>query len=140
MKADRSRGGFTLIELMVVVIIIAALAGMVLPKVLPASKDAKRGIAKGEIQGITTALKLYYLHNDRFPSTDEGLDALLSEVPSARNWHGPYLDGDDYDDPWKQPYRYRYPGTQSNRDFDIWSVGEDGQEGTADDVSNWKDN
>ena len=138
MKTDRSRSGLTLIELMVVVIIIAALAGMVLPKVLPASRDAKRRIAKGEIGSITTALKLYYLHNDRFPSTDEGLDALISQVPSAKNWHGPHLDGDDYEDPWRRSYRYRHPGTQSSKDFDIWSVGEDGQEGTADDVSNWK--
>lgn len=138
MKADRSRSGFTLIELMVVVIIIAALAGMVLPKVLPATQEAKRNISKGDIQGITTALKLYYLHNDRFPSTDEGLDALVTSPPSAKNWHGPYLDGDAYEDPWGRPYRYRQPGTQSSRDFDIWSVGQDGQESTGDDVSNWK--
>ena len=137
MKARRIAAGFTLIELMVVVIIIAALAGMVLPRVLPASDDAKRNIAQGDIANITVALKLFYLHNDRFPTTEEGLGALIQAPASAKNWHGPYLDRSDMpEDPWKQVYQYRCPGT-SGSEFDLWSIGKDGQGGTGDDVTSW---
>jgi general secretion pathway protein G len=132
MHSDRT--GFTLIELMVVVIIIAALAGMVLPRVLPASDEAKRNIAMGDIANISVGLKMYRLHNDRFPSTDEGLDALMAKPASARNWNGPYLERRAFD-PWKGEYKYQYPGTHG-MDFDLWTEGP--ESGRADDdVNNW---
>lgn len=134
-RSDGTSGGFTLIELMVVVIIIAALAGMVLPRVLPISDDAKRGISTADIANITMALKMYRLHNDRYPSTDEGLNALLSAPASARNWRGKYLEKQPLD-PWKRPYHYRYPGTQNTDGFDIWSNGID-EHKSDDDVTNW---
>ncbi|MCK5528180.1 MAG: type II secretion system major pseudopilin GspG [Kiritimatiellae bacterium] len=128
MKNMKSRQGFTLIELMVVVVIIAALAGMVLPRLLPASDEAKKNISKGDIASITVALKLYRLQNDKYPSKSEGLAALvpkqLEKIPH---------------DPWKRPYKYRYPGTRSTAGFDIWSLGVDGNEGTEDDVANWQE-
>jgi len=132
-----SHSGFTLIELMVVVIIIAALAGMVLPRVLPATDEAKSHISKGDIAGITLALKMYRLHNDRYPSTDEGLGALMSAPSSAKNWKGPYLEKRAVD-PWKRPYKYRYPGQHNPSGYDIWSLGPL-EDDVADDVTNWGD-
>jgi general secretion pathway protein G len=136
MNATATRG-FTLIELMVVVIIIAALAGMVLPRVLPASDEAKHNIALGDIANITVGLKLYRLHTDRFPSTEEGLGALMSAPGSARNWKGPYLEK-AAKDPWKRPYHYKYPGAHNPSGFDIWSTGPNEQD-AADDVTNWEE-
>jgi general secretion pathway protein G len=131
------RNGFTLIELMVVVIIIAALAGMVLPRLLPASDEAKRNISKGDMANIGVALKLYRLHNDRFPTSDEGLNALMAAPSSARNWHGPYLEKKPRD-PWKRPYQYQCPGKHNTTGFDIWSLGID-ETSPADDVTSWEE-
>ena len=122
---------------MVVVIIIAALAGMVLPRVLPMSDEAKRNIAKGDIANITLALKMYRLHNDRYPSANEGLNALMQRPSSARNWNGPYLEKRPLD-PWRREYRYKYPGAQNTIGFDLWSLGPDEQSSSAD-VTNWED-
>ena len=126
-----------MIELMVVVIIIAALAGMVLPRILPASDEAKRSISKGDIANITVALKLYRLHNDRYPKTGEGLNALLSRPGSARNWNGPYLERRALD-PWKREYKYACPGNQNRNGYDIWSLGPD-ESDAGDDVTNWEE-
>jgi len=133
MKAKSGRSGFTLIELMVVVIIIAALAGMVLPKVIPASDDAKRKVALGSLAGIEVGLDLFRLHNDRYPKTQEGLAALQKRPPSAPNWSGPYLKKSPKD-PWRRMFKYQYPGSRNPNAFDIWSIGPDGQTGTEDDV------
>ncbi|MFC1452764.1 type II secretion system major pseudopilin GspG [Verrucomicrobiota bacterium] len=133
MNTSRSRSGFTLIELMVVVIIIAALAGMVLPRVLPASESAKRNIAKADLANIKVALKLYRLHNDRYPTTDEGLNVLLRGTPD-RGWNEPYLDSRPQD-PWDRTYRY----SVRDNELRIWSLGPDGQDGTADDVRSWEE-
>ena len=133
-KARVGRTGFTLIELMVVVIIIAALAGMVLPRVLPASNDAKTKIAAGDIANISTALTLFRLHNDRYPTTDEGLDALM-KPSSSSTWKEPYLERKAVD-PWKRKYQYRCPGAQNATGFDLWSQGPDPQN-ASDDITNW---
>lgn len=138
MKTHRHANGFTLIELMVVVIIIAALAGMVLPRVLPASDEAKAKIASGDIANISVALKLFRLHNDVYPSTQEGLDILL-KPSSSRTFKESYLERKPLD-PWKRKYQYRYPATRNTTgSFDLWSLGIDGKDGTDDDVTNWEE-
>lgn len=127
--------GFTLIELMVVVIIIAALAGMVLPKVLPASDAAKENIARGDVANITMALKLYRLYNNAYPTTQQGLNLLLQPSQDG-SWKEPYLDNKP-NDPWKRPYEYRCPGQHNPSGFDLWSVGKDPQD-ASDDITNWQ--
>ena len=136
----RQKRGFTLIELMLVIVIIGALAAMVVPRLAGRSEEARMGVAKADIRSnIATALKLYELDNGRFPTTDQGLQALLvkpTNPPVADNWKGPYIDEQPLD-PWKRPYSYRYPGTHPPRDYDLFSMGPDGKEG-GDDVTNWQ--
>ena len=136
-RKESLNSGFTLIELMIVVIIIAALAGMVLPRILPVSTEAKKNISHGDIANVTVALKLYRLHNDRYPSTQEGLQALRGKPTSAGNWNGPYLEKKAVD-PWKRAYQYKYPGTHNTDSFDLWSNGPD-EQSNDDDVTNWEE-
>jgi general secretion pathway protein G len=133
------KSGFTLIELMIVVIIMSALAGMVLPRLLNRAETAKSYIAKAEINGsLTTALKLYKLDNGTFPSnSDGGLKALMTKPSSAKNWKGPYLDKAP-NDPWGRPYNYKSHGSHNPTGFDIWSLGADEASG-EDDVNNWSE-
>lgn len=137
-----SRSGFTLIELMIVVIILAALAGMVLPRVLDRADDAKRNIAMGEIASITTALKFYKLDNGSFPTGDgqNALESALMRGPVGSNqggqWKGPYLEKAP-NDPWGRPYQYRYPGQHGTAGFDLWSMGPD-ENSAEDDITNWQ--
>ena len=129
--------GFTLIELMLVVIIIGALVAMVMPRLTGRGEQARTSAAKADIQAnIATALKLYELDSGNFPSTEEGLNALLDKPASATNWNGPYLEKKPID-PWGREYKYRSPGDHRS-DYDLYSLGKDGQEGTADDVKNWE--
>ncbi len=137
MKKGSKNKGFTLIELMVVVIIIAALAGMVLPKIWPVSTEAKKKIAQGDISNITLALQLYRLNNDCYPSSQEGLSALMSKPASARSWSGPYLEKKAVD-PWGKSYQYKFPGTRNVGGFDLWSNGPD-EQSVEDDVGNWQE-
>ena len=132
----QTRGGFTLIELMIVVIIIAALAGMVVPRLIGRSDEMKSRIVEGDFATLSTALKLFRLDNDRYPSSQEGLRALLVRPTGASNWSEPYIENEPLD-PWKQAYQYTYPGTRNKNGFDIFSIGADGESGSDDDVGNW---
>lgn len=132
-----SRRGFTLIEVMVVVLIIAALAGMVLPRVLNRADEARKDIARGEIAAIKTALDLFRLDFGRYPTEKEGLGALMSDPGQSGNWKGPYLQSAPQD-PWKQDYRYKSPGVHNVGGVDIWSIGLDPDDG-KDDVANWSE-
>jgi len=130
--------GFTLVELMLVVIIIGVLAAMVVPRLAGRSEEARRGVAKADIElNIATALRLYELDNGSYPSTGEGLDALLAAPPSAKNWKGPYLEKKPVD-PWGNPYNYKSPGTH-RVDYDLSSSGKDGLAGSSGSVNNWED-
>ena len=132
----KKRGGFTLIELMLVVIIIGALVAMVMPRLTGRGEQARVAAAKADIMSnIATGLKLYELDNGEFPSTEEGLNALLVKPSSATNWHGPYLEKKPID-PWGREYKYKYPGEHRTADYDLYSLGKDGVE-SDDDVKNW---
>lgn len=132
--------GFTLIELMIVVIIIAALAAMVVPRLGSRSEQAKVTVAQADINSnIGLALKLYKLDNGRYPTTAQGLKALLQKPtssPTPGNWNGPYLEKDP-SDPWNNLYQYKSPGSHNSDGYDLYSFGTDGTEGTEDDVNNW---
>lgn len=123
---QRKQRAFTLVELMIVVVIIGALAAMVLPKLAGTSTKMKIKIAKGEIHSIKTALGFYEAENGTFPTTAQGLNTLV-EINRL----------DEYpQDPWGNPYQYRYP-SDHDKDFDIWSFGPDRKEGTEDDIKSW---
>jgi len=129
--------GFTLVELMLVVIIISVLVAMVVPRMSGRSEQARAAVAKADIDlNIATGLKLYELDNGVFPTTEEGLNALLTAPSSAKNWKGPYVEKEPLD-PWGNPYQYKSPGT-NRLDYDLYSAGKDGVGGNADDVSNWQ--
>ncbi|MFC1645933.1 type II secretion system major pseudopilin GspG [Candidatus Omnitrophota bacterium] len=130
--------GFTLIELMLVVIIIGALAAMVLPRLTGRSEQARTSAAKADIKAnIATALKLFELDTGGFPSTEEGLDALLTNSGSTTNWNGPYIEAKPID-PWGREYKYESPGTHRSQGYDLYSLGKDGKEGGNDDITNWQ--
>jgi len=132
-----NKKGFTLIELMLVIIIIGALSAMVIPRLAGRSEQARIAAAKADVNAnIATALKLYELDNGNYPTTQEGLNALLAKPSSAINWNGPYLERDPID-PWGKIYQYISPGTKRPQSYDLFSVGKDGQPGTPDDVANW---
>ena len=133
------RTGFTLIEIMLVVIIIGALAAMVVPRFSGRSEQAKVTVAKSDITALLpTALKLYELDNGMFPTTNQGLLALLeepSESPIPPNWNGPYIEKEPKD-PWGRSYVYVAPGDH-RPDYDLYSKGKD-EKKEEDDIVNWK--
>jgi len=129
--------GFTLIELMLVVIIIGALVAMVMPRLSGRSEQARVAAAKADVSAnIATALKLYELDNGNFPTTADGLQALLVKPANANNWNGPYLEKKPID-PWGREYKYVSPGVHRPNDYDLSSLGRDGVE-SNDDVTNWE--
>ena len=136
----RPRQGFTLIELMLVVVIIAALAAMVVPRLAGRSEEARVAAAKADINGnLSLALRLYEVDSGRYPSAEQGLQALMakpSSPPVPANWKGPYVEKMPID-PWGKVYIYRYPGGHPPRDYDLSSYGPDGVE-SADDIANWQ--
>ena len=136
----RLRAGFTLIELMVVLVIIGVLAALIVPNVLERADDARTVAARTDVNNLMQALKLYRLDNQRYPSTEQGLAALISKPttePIPLNWK-PYLDKLP-NDPWNQPYQYLNPGIKG--EVDVLSFGADGQtggEGKNADVGSWQ--
>lgn len=129
------RRGFTLIELMLVVIIIGIIAAIAVPRMAGRTQKAKLVAARADLGALTTALDGFELDAGRFPTTEEGLDALKvmpASLTKDDGWDGPYL-RDIPIDPWGHNYVYRFPG-ERNVDFDVYSLGQDGEEGTEDDL------
>ena len=137
-RRSRTQQGFTLIEIMVVVIILGILAAIVAPNVIGRVGDAQVTAAKSDIRGIENAMKLYRLDNFNYPSSEQGLQALVSKPadPNIRNWKQ-YLERLPKD-PWGNPYLYLNPG--NNGEIDIYTLGRDGRpggEGEDADIGNW---
>lgn len=125
--------GFTLLELLVVVTIIGLLAAYVGPKYFSQLGRSEQGVAKAQVEAFARALDTYRLEVGRYPTTEEGLDALLSKPANALRWNGPYLQKAVPSDPWGRAYLYRSPG--ANADFEIISYGKDGQPGGTGDAA-----
>ena len=135
---SRRERGFTLIEIMVVVVIIGILAALVLPNVMGRVDQANVTKAKQDIRTYGVALDMYRLDNFKYPTTDQGLQAFAQQPSDARNWRGPYTKGGLKKDPWGNDYRYVYPGTRG--EYDLFTLGADNQEGgegTDADIGNW---
>ena len=132
----RRQAGFSLIELLLVLVILAVLAAVIVPKFTNRSEQARVTAAKTDISMLETALDAYEIDTGRFPSTEEGLSALVQAPGSAADWKGPYIKRDTPTDPWKNPYVYRNPGTNNVNGYDLSSLGPDGREG-GDDITNW---
>ena len=129
--------GFTLIELVVVIVIVAILAAVIVPRFLGRAEDAKKSAAITNITAFKTQLELYSADASAPPTTSQGLNALVAN-PGVKGWNGPYLKDVSIvpKDPWEHDYVYKQPG-ENGRDYDIISPGPDGQMGTADDVQSW---
>ncbi|HHT9119480.1 MAG TPA: type II secretion system major pseudopilin GspG [Candidatus Hypogeohydataceae bacterium YC41] len=136
----KGRAGFTLLELLIVIAIIGLLASIVAPKLIGRVGKSKTVIAKAQVESFTTALETYRLDTGEYPPQEQGLKALIEKPSNVQNWHGPYLRKKIIpDDPWGQPYIYRYPGKQG--DYDILSYGADkreGGKGEDEDIVSWE--
>ncbi len=127
-RQEWGQQGFTLVEMLVVITIIGLIMGLIGPRVLNYLSESKVKAAKIQLQSFSSALDLFYLDAGRFPSTSEGLAALVQRTPGVAAWNGPYLKGGAVpNDPWNHPYLYRAPGEHGP--YDIMSYGSDGQEG-----------
>lgn len=129
--------GFTLLELLVVLAVLAMLIGLVAPSALRQLGNAKEKIAQQSVTRLAGVLDLYKLDVGRYPSSDEGLQALVAAPPGVRGWHGPYIkDAMVPDDPWDRPYLYRAPSQRSGHDFDLCSQGPTDQNGQDGQICN----
>ena len=128
----RQRSGFTLLELVVVIIVLGLLAGIVAPQIIGRLSEAKSTTAKAQIEALSVALDGYRLDNGSYPTTEQGLAALRerpTRAPIPANWRGPYLRKAVPLDPWGRPYIYRAPGEKNPGAFDLESLGRDGKAG-----------
>jgi len=131
---DDSRAGFTLLELLVVIVILGLLIGLVAPAALRQLGGARISLAHQSIERLGSVLDLYKLDVGSYPTTEEGLQALVVKPLDAENWNGPYLKGDQLPlDPWSHPYIYRNPSNRTGRDYDLCSAGPSAQLAAAED-------
>lgn len=139
LPAKQRNLGFTLLELLVVMVIIGLLAGYVGPKYFAQIGKSEAKTAKAQIEALGKALDQYRLDTGRYPSTEQGLAALNAQPSDESRWHGPYLQKALPQDPWGKPYQYRSPGEHG--DYDLWSFGKDGQLGGSEesaDIVSWQ--
>ncbi|HCN46707.1 MAG TPA: type II secretion system protein GspG [Pseudomonas sp.] len=135
----RAQRGFTLLELLVVLVVLGLLAGIVAPKYFAQLGRSEVKVARAQIEGLDKALDLYRLEVGHYPSTEQGLQALVSAPSDESRWTGPYLQKSLPQDPWGRAYSYRYPGEHG--EYDLLSMGKDGQpggEGENAEVTSWQ--
>ncbi|MCG8519640.1 MAG: type II secretion system major pseudopilin GspG [Pseudomonadales bacterium] len=131
--------GFTMMELLIVLVIIGLLAALVGPTLYKQISPAKTSVAKAQIENFMSALDAYFIDTGTFPTTQQGLIALRDKPTTATNWNGPYLKKELPNDPWGNPYVYKSPGR--NGGYEILSLGSDGSPGGAEDakdVTSWE--
>lgn len=135
----RGQAGFTLLEIIVVIGILSILATLVITNLTKSLENSRVSVAKLFVnESMKTALTTYKIQMGDYPSTEEGLQALITPPAGKTDrWQGPYIEGKLPLDPWGHPYQYRYPGTHNKESYDLWSVGKDGVDGTDDDIGNW---
>lgn len=144
-SSRHAQRGFTLIEIMVVVVILGVLGALVLPNVLSRPDHAKLTAARSDLQSIATALEIYRLDNGRYPTTAQGLEALVKQPtrsPIPRFWSAQGYLKSMPTDPWGSAYQYEVPGTRSSQDYDLFSFGADGEaggEGLDAEIGNWSE-
>lgn len=129
--------GFSLLEILVVIGLIAAIAGLVVVNLDKIFSGGKEQIVKLYVsETLKTPLMAYKIDTGSFPTTEQGLKALVKAPPNVRNWKGPYLEK-LVDDPWNHPYHYRCPGEKNPNGYDVWSEGPSGKEGESE-IGNWE--
>lgn len=136
-RSFNAGGGFTLIELLLVMVILSVLAAVVVPKFTRRSEQARSVAAQTSIANIEVALEAFEVDTGRYPTTEEGLAALIEAPPLISNWRGPYIKRGVPGDPWGNPYVYKCPGDHNANSYDLYSYGPDRQEGGGDDIDNW---
>ncbi len=134
---NHNRRGFTLVEMLLVLVILATLAAIVVPKFAGRSEQAKVTAAKTQISTFGTALDAFEVDMGYYPSSADGMNLLVNEPRNAQSWKGPYLKQTIPTDPWGNPYVYECPGRHNDKGYDILSMGADGRRDSEDDVTNW---
>lgn len=141
-RIRRGRRGFTLLEILVVIAIIALLAAFVVPSFMGTQEGARLDVAKNMVDSggnLATQVKLYHLHMTGYPEELKELVEKPSDEEKAAKWRGPYIESlEKLKDPWGNDLQYKAPGEVNTETFDLWSMGPDGQDGTDDDIGNFK--
>lgn len=132
----RAQSGFTLVEMLLVLVILATLAAIVVPKFAGRSEQAKVTAAQTEIKNLEIALDAFEVDNSYYPKGSDGLKELIEQPNNANDWRGPYID-EIPTDPWGNEYVYTSPGKHNSNGFDLQSTGADGRTGGDDDITNW---
>ena|SRR6478609_2767051 len=135
----KSHNAFTLVEMLLVLVILAVLAAIVIPKFSGRSQQAKETAAQSQIASMEMALDSYEVDTGGYPKGSNGLNSLVQMPSNTTNWRGPYLKKGIPADPWGNPYVYSYPGKNNPDGYDIMSMGPDGRAGGGDDINNWDD-
>jgi len=136
----RARAGFTLIELLLVMVILTVLAAIVVPKFVHRGEQARITAAHTQVSYLETAFDTFDVDAGRYPTTSEGLAALVQNPGNMQGWNGPYISREVPNDPWGHPYVYKCPGDHNTSTYDLYSYGPDGQDGGGDDIDNWSNN
>jgi general secretion pathway protein G len=132
------RGGFTLVEVLLVLIIMVIIGSIVVPNLFGVKEKADIDAAKAQINGLKSVMSTYRLHMNKFPPNLKALMEKPSDQAQADKWGGPYLEGSLKPDPWGNEFQYLAQGKKNSSGYDLWSNGPDGQSGTDDDIGNWE--